>query len=414
MTEKRKPRIVVLTGAGISKESGIATFRDVNGLWNDHQTEDVASPQGFASDPILVHNFYNARRRQDQEVLPNPAHFALADLESDLNTTSSGSGVLVVTQNVDDLHERAGSRDVIHIHGELTSALCTKCGQRHRWLGDLNDRSVCSGCGQLSLRPDIVWFGEQVYHLDEIQQAVRQCEIFLVVGTSASVWPAAGLTDLAKSHGAKTILINAEPHDGGSAFDEVIIGDASLELPEHVYRILDDDFDPEMDFSEQSADWLRTTIYVDLDVLTDRPIDFVEDGIVACRSRDCCLVRGKLCSDSRRCATSLSWRPRNSRTPKTFHAFGTGTRLNWAPTEDISLGNSCWRRILVTFAAGTCSYAVSRQVIRLQSGSGISSTLAAPTARRSGVKRSMSSWLVQMHTSRIIVGKLITRTRRPR
>jgi len=197
------PRIVILTGAGISAESGIPTFRDADGLWETHRFEDVASPEGFRRDPALVQRFYDLRRRDAQGVRPNPAHAALARLERAL-----GEDVLIVTQNIDDLHEQAGSRNVLHMHGELLSALCSACGGRHHWTSDLSDSPPCPTCGQPALRPDVVWFGEIPYHVDEIADSVKNCAVFVVIGTSGNVYPAAGLAWTARASGARTVLLN--------------------------------------------------------------------------------------------------------------------------------------------------------------------------------------------------------------
>lgn len=215
---------VVLTGAGISAESGLQTFRATDGLWYNHRIEDVASPEGYRRSPELVNEFYDQRRRDALAASPNPAHLALARLERELG------GVTIITQNVDDLHERAGSRAVLHIHGELNSAWCTSCDARHRWIVDLIARPPCPSCGRRTLRPDIVWFGEDVYHANEIQAAVLSCDLFVVVGTSGVVYPAAGLASLARSRGARTVLLNLEGiEDPG--FDEVHLGPASVEVP---------------------------------------------------------------------------------------------------------------------------------------------------------------------------------------
>lgn len=227
------PRIVVLTGAGISAESGIATFRDANGLWEDHRLEDVASPAGFHRDPGLVQRFYDLRRAQALGVEPNAAHLALAGLEQRFP-----GEVLVVTQNVDDLHERAGSSNVLHIHGKLNSALCMACRQRSSWTRSLADHPPCPSCGEPALRPDIVWFGENVHHLDEIERAVTGCELFVVIGTSGFVYPAAGLSWLARRHGATTVLLNLEAQDEGDDFDVVEYGPATRTVPSWVATVL--------------------------------------------------------------------------------------------------------------------------------------------------------------------------------
>src|SRR6478736_7714332 len=219
-------RIVVLTGAGISAESGVPTFRGADGLWEGHDIEDVATPEGFERDPDLVQAFYDARRRAAASVEPNAAHRALARLEGAI-----GDDLLVVTQNVDDLHERAGSRNLIHMHGELRRALCTACGARPGWTGDLIDRPPCPSCGERMLRPDVVWFGELPYDLDRIEQAVVSCDLFVSVGTSGAVYPAAGYVALAAAFGARTVELNLEPSDAAVPFDEVRAGPASVLVP---------------------------------------------------------------------------------------------------------------------------------------------------------------------------------------
>lgn len=227
-------RIVILTGAGVSAESGIPTFRAVDGLWEQHRIEDVATPEGFARNPALVQEFYDQRRRAARAAEPNPAHRALAELEDAL-----GDEVLIVTQNVDDLHERAGSRRVIHMHGELASALCTACGAHIPWTADLADEPPCPACGHRTLRPDIVWFGEMVYRLDEIYDAVAQCAQLWVIGTSGNVSPASTLHALAAAVGAKTALLNLEAHEDTSLFDDVVLGPASVVVPAYVRRELE-------------------------------------------------------------------------------------------------------------------------------------------------------------------------------
>ena len=227
------PRIVILTGAGVSAESGIATFRDSNGLWENHRLEHVASPEGFRRNPGLVQRFYDLRREQALGVEPNTAHVALARLEQRLP-----GEVLIVTQNVDDLHERAGSSNVLHIHGKLNSALCTACRQHSSWTGSLADRPPCPSCGEPALRPDIVWFGENVHHLDEIERAVTGCDLFVVIGTSGLVYPAAGLSWLVRRHGAGTVLLNLEAQDEGDDFDLVEYGPATRLVPAWVSTLV--------------------------------------------------------------------------------------------------------------------------------------------------------------------------------
>jgi NAD-dependent deacetylase len=226
-------RIVVLTGAGISAESGVPTFRDAGGLWEGHSVEDVATPEGFEADADLVLRFYDERRRAAASVVPNAAHRALARLEGAI-----GGDLLVVTQNVDDLHERAGSRNLIHMHGELRRALCIACGARPAWTGDLIHRPSCPSCGERMLRPDVVWFGELPYHLDRIEQAVVACDVFVSIGTSGAVYPAAGYVALAAAFEARTVELNLVPTDGIVPFDEVRAGRASEIVPAWVDEIL--------------------------------------------------------------------------------------------------------------------------------------------------------------------------------
>ncbi|MGK0721932.1 NAD-dependent deacylase [Leucobacter sp. W1478] len=229
----RHPKIVVLTGAGISAESGISTFRDVNGLWENHRIEEVASPGGFAKNPDLVHRFYDARRAQLHEVRPNAAHWALARLEAVFP-----GDVLIITQNVDDLHEAAMSENVLHMHGRLISALCTACGTQQDHVGDLGHRPACRACGERSLRPDIVWFGEQVRDEELIRHAVENCEIFAVIGTSGVVYPAAGLVKIAEAHGAQTVLIDLDPDAHDDVYDLVYKGPASENVPHWVREVM--------------------------------------------------------------------------------------------------------------------------------------------------------------------------------
>ena len=222
-------RIVVLTGAGISAESGVPTFRGADGLWEGHRVEDVATPEAFETDPETVLAFYDARRRAVANVEPNPAHRALARLEG-----AMGDELLIVTQNVDDLHERAGTSNLVHMHGELLRALCVACGARPVWQDDLILRPPCPACGERMLRPDVVWFGEMPYELERIEQAVVACDVFVSIGTSGAVYPAAGYAALAGAFGAWTIELNLEPSDALIPFDDVRVGPASLVVPEWV------------------------------------------------------------------------------------------------------------------------------------------------------------------------------------
>ncbi len=225
-------RVVVLTGAGISAESGVRTFRDSGGLWEGHDVGAVATPEGFARDPDLVQRFYDARRRAVLEATPNPAHRALARLEETLE-----DDLLVVTQNVDDLHERAGSQRVVHMHGELRRARCQACGHRPAWDDDLADSPPCPECGERTLRPDVVWFGEVPYELDRIADAVSRCDLFVSVGTSGSVYPAAGYVALAATSGARTLELNLEPSEVAHLFDEVRTGPAAELVPAWVVEL---------------------------------------------------------------------------------------------------------------------------------------------------------------------------------
>ena len=226
-------RIVVLTGAGISAESGIPTFRADDGLWEGHRVEDVATPEGFEADPDLVQEFYDARRRAAASALPNAAHVALARLEG-----AVGADLLVVTQNVDDLHERAGSRRLVHMHGELERAQCQACGARPAWSRDLADRPPCPACGERMLRPDVVWFGEMPYELDRIERAIAASDVFVSIGTSGAVYPAAGYVALASAFGARTVELNLLPSAAVVPFDEVRAGRASIVVPEWVDEVI--------------------------------------------------------------------------------------------------------------------------------------------------------------------------------
>ncbi len=229
--------IVVLTGAGISKESGLDTFRDTDGVWGRVRLEDVATPEGYRRNPQLVHAFYNARRRQlaSGSAQPNAAHLALARLEREWR-----GEVVVITQNIDDLHERAGSRNLIHMHGELLKGRCDLCGEISPWPDDLDLDSVCPGCNHKGrVRPHVVWFGEVPLDMPLIFSALDRCRTFVAVGTSGNVYPAAGFVTHVRSRGpARTIELNLEPSLGATLFHETIYGPATEVVPEFVEAIL--------------------------------------------------------------------------------------------------------------------------------------------------------------------------------
>ncbi|MEQ8311991.1 MAG: NAD-dependent deacylase [Sphingopyxis sp.] len=226
--------IVILTGAGVSAESGIDTFRDAGGLWEQHRVEDVATPEGFARDPDLVLRFYDMRRAAIQTKQPNAAHHALARLDAEWP-----GELLIVTQNVDDLHERAGARRLIHMHGTHLNAWCTGCGTRSAWTAPLLDRPPCPACGAAGhLRPDVVWFGEMPYRMEEIYHAINRADLFVSIGTSGAVYPAAGFVREARAAGARTLELNMEPSQGSHWFDEARHGPATWLVPEWVEEMV--------------------------------------------------------------------------------------------------------------------------------------------------------------------------------
>ncbi|CTQ31532.1 NAD-dependent deacylase [Jannaschia rubra] len=222
-------RIVVLSGAGLSAESGLGTFRDAGGLWARYDLEEVATPQGFARDPALVHDFYNARRANMTASAPNAAHEALARL-------SRRDGVTLVTQNIDDLLERAGARGVVHMHGDLSRALCHACGARWDAPAVMSPEAPCPDCGAAATRPDVVWFGEMPYRMEEIETALAAADLFVSVGTSGTVYPAAGFAALARAAGARTLELNLDP--SGGDFDEVRTGPATQLVPGWVDEVM--------------------------------------------------------------------------------------------------------------------------------------------------------------------------------
>lgn len=235
-TLSKNDNIVILTGAGISAESGLATFRGEDGLWEGHRVEDVATPEAFERNPDLVHNFYNMRRRGllSPEVQPNDAHRALAKLEKEWPAE-----VLIVTQNIDDLHERAGTENLIHMHGEVLKAFCLHCSNKARHTDDLFTKSVCIACGKEGgMRPDIVWFGEMPYQMDDILDAVTESGLFVSIGTSGNVYPAAGFVAQAKQYNAVCIELNLDPSANSPVFDESRQGPASEIVPQFVDELL--------------------------------------------------------------------------------------------------------------------------------------------------------------------------------
>lgn len=219
--------IVILTGAGISAESGIKTFRDHNGLWENHRIEEVASPEGFQQNPALVYNFYNLRRKQllEDTLKPNAAHYALAELEKEWK-----GDFLLVTQNVDNLHERAGSKKLLHMHGELQKAQCMNCQTPSLWIKDLDHSSTCPLCHAKKLRPHIVWFGEMPLYMDEIYLALEWADIFISIGTSGQVYPAAGFV-MATPKECFKIEINNQETNISTSFDQHFVGPAATEVP---------------------------------------------------------------------------------------------------------------------------------------------------------------------------------------
>ena len=232
MRSARKARIVILTGAGISAESGLRTFRAADGLWENHRVQDVATPEAFHRNPDLVYRFYNERRRSLATVQPNAAHRALARLEREWE-----GDFLLITQNVDDLHDRAGSKQLLHMHGELLQGRCQACAVAHPWPDDMDLDSRCPTCGRGRVRPHIVWFGEMPLEMDRIYQALDRCDLFVAIGTSGHVYPAAGFV-AAVNHGTRTMELNLEPSLVASAFQEARTGKATDLVPAFVEELL--------------------------------------------------------------------------------------------------------------------------------------------------------------------------------
>jgi len=230
--------IVILTGAGISRESGLDTFRCAGGIWSQVNLEDVATPEAFARNPKMVQDFYNARRRQlvKDKPQPNPAHLALAKLERDWP-----GRVLIVTQNIDNLHEEAGSKNIIHMHGELMKIRCNHCNNLHHWEEDLFVTTPCPDCDEIGgLRPHVVWFGEIPLQMDEIYEALEDADLFLSIGTSGNVYPAAGFVQAVSQFGdCHSVELNLDPSNGATQFKETIYGPASVVVPAYVNQLLD-------------------------------------------------------------------------------------------------------------------------------------------------------------------------------
>lgn len=225
--------IVVLTGAGLSAESGLSTFRDPSGIWAKYDWRDVATPEGFAKDPAMVHEFYNMRRRAHADVKPNAAHAALARL------TQHHPDTYIVTQNVDCLHELAGTKNLIHMHGEAMKSFCLKCEDRRPWTGDMSAETPCPSCSAAGgLRPDVVWFGEMPYHMETIARLLQRCDLFISIGTSGHVYPAAGFVAAARKSGAHTVELNLEPSQGAKNFVQSIYGRATQVVPAFVEQVL--------------------------------------------------------------------------------------------------------------------------------------------------------------------------------
>ena len=229
----RIANIVILTGAGISAESGIATFRGPGGLWDGHRVEDVCTPEALAANPELVPRMDDLRRAALETGRPNPAHEALARLDREWT-----GDLLIVTQTVDDLHERAGTRRMLHMHGALKQALCAACGERFGWADALPPGTPCPACAAPALRPDIVFFGEIPYHMERIEAALTQADLFVSIGTSGAVYPAAGFVRLANASGAATLELNLDRSEGSGRFDESRLGPAATLVPQWVDEML--------------------------------------------------------------------------------------------------------------------------------------------------------------------------------
>ena len=226
--------IVILTGAGISAESGLATFRASNGLWNNHKVEDVATIEAFERNPAYVHEFYNELKKELVKAEPNPAHLAITRLQNEYP-----ANINVVTQNVDTLHEKAGNKNIYHVHGQINQAVCLNCGHILETFGDVDTETVCQNCGIAGMmKPNIVFFGENLLCMDKVDDLLRHCDMFLSIGTSGVVFPAAAFVQTAKYYGAATFEFNLEPTSNNFYFDKHIFGPAGTTLPAFIDEMI--------------------------------------------------------------------------------------------------------------------------------------------------------------------------------
>ncbi len=226
--------IVILTGAGISAESGLATFRSANGLWNNHKVEDVATIEAFERNPAYVHEFYNELKKELVKAKPNAAHLAITRLQNEYPAQIS-----VITQNVDTLHEKAGNKNVYHIHGQINQAVCLNCGHILETFGDVDTETTCPHCGIAGMmKPNIVFFGENLLCMDKVDRLLANCDLFLSIGTSGVVFPAASFVQIAKYNNARTLDFNLEPTSNNYYFDKHIYGQAGTTLPAFVDELL--------------------------------------------------------------------------------------------------------------------------------------------------------------------------------
>lgn len=226
--------IAILTGAGISAESGLATFRSSNGLWNNHKVEDVASVEGFQRNPALVHDFYNNLKTEIQQAKPNAAHLALTKLQKEYPAE-----INIITQNIDTLHEKAENQNVYHIHGQINQSVCLNCGQVLETWGDVDTETICPHCQVMGMmKPNIVFFGENLLCMDKVENILRKCGLFISIGTSGVVYPAAGFVQLAKYYGADTVEFTLDTTANNYLFDKHIFGKAGETLPPYIEELI--------------------------------------------------------------------------------------------------------------------------------------------------------------------------------